>query len=75
LPHAPLHEKIAAHAIFSKIEILDTEQVSTNSRKSKKPLHCIRSQWNKTRPQQQQKPQKILKHMETEQHTAKKTSK
>jgi hypothetical protein len=33
-------------------------------------LHHIRLQWNKTKPQKQNKPQKILKHMETEQHTA-----
>jgi predicted glycosyltransferase involved in capsule biosynthesis len=35
-------------------------------------LYHIRSQWNKTRPQQQKKPQKILKHMKTEEHTAEK---
>jgi hypothetical protein len=34
----------------------------------------MRSQWSKTRPQQQKKPKKILKHMETEQHTSKKTN-
>jgi hypothetical protein len=36
------------------------------------PLHHIRPQWNKTRLQQQKKPQKIFKHMDTEQHTAEK---
>jgi hypothetical protein len=30
----------------------------------------IRSRWNKTRPQQQKKTQKIFKHMETEQYTS-----
>jgi hypothetical protein len=35
-------------------------------------MHHIKSQWNKTRCQQQKKPQKIFKHMETEQHTAEK---
>jgi hypothetical protein len=35
-------------------------------------LHHIRSQWNKTRPQKEKNPRKILKHMETEQHTANK---
>jgi subtilisin-like proprotein convertase family protein len=33
-------------------------------------MYHIRSQPNKTSPQQQKKPQKIFKHMETEQHTA-----
>jgi hypothetical protein len=46
-----------------------------NKRKKKEsqnnPLHHIRSQVNKTRPQQQKNSQKILKHKETEQHTAK----
>jgi hypothetical protein len=37
-----------------------------------KPQYHIRSQQNKTRLQQQKKPQKIVKHMETEQHIAKK---
>jgi gas vesicle protein len=36
------------------------------------PLHRIRSQCNKIRPQQQNNLPKILKHMENEQHTAKK---
>jgi hypothetical protein len=36
------------------------------------PLHHVRSQRNKTRPQQQKKPQKIFKHMKNEQHTAEK---
>jgi hypothetical protein len=30
------------------------------------PLQHIRPQWNKTRYQQQKKPQKIFKYMETE---------
>jgi hypothetical protein len=30
------------------------------------PLHHIRLQQNKTRPQQQKKPQKMFEHMETE---------
>jgi hypothetical protein len=36
------------------------------------PLHHVRSQLNKTRHKQPKKPQKILKHMEIKQHTAKK---
>jgi biopolymer transport protein ExbB/TolQ len=42
---------------FKKIEIIS---------------HHIISQWNKNRPQKHKKPQKIFKHMETEQHTVKK---
>jgi hypothetical protein len=33
-------------------------------------MYHIRSQWNKTRPQQQKKSQKVFKHMEMQQHTA-----
>jgi hypothetical protein len=48
------------------------KQVSTNSRALNNPLQYIRSQQNKTRPQQQKKSQKVFKYMEIEQHTAEK---
>jgi hypothetical protein len=38
-------------------------------------MHHIRSQWNKTRPQQPKKKQKLFKHMEIEQHTAERVTK
>jgi hypothetical protein len=51
------------------------EQVKLNNRETKNdwnPLHHIKPQQNKTRCQQQKKPQKIFKHMEAEQHTVEK---
>jgi hypothetical protein len=52
--------------------ILGHKSSSNKFKKIKITLYHIRSQQNKTRPQQQKKPQKIFKHLETEQHTAKK---
>jgi hypothetical protein len=67
------------HFFFSLWDFLQNRSYFRTQRKSQQiqanqnnPLHHIRSQWNETRPQQQKNPQKILKHMETEQHIAKK---
>jgi exonuclease III len=60
----------AAHGTFSKIDHILGPKASFNKfKKIKPPPYHIRSQCNETRPQQQKKPQKIFKHMETEQHS------
>jgi hypothetical protein len=41
-------------------------------RKINNPLHDIRSQWHKIRPQQEKKPQRLFKHMGRKQHIAEK---
>jgi exonuclease III len=62
----------AAHGTFSKIDHILGYKASLNKLKKIKVTPCTRSQWNKTRPQQQKISQKISKHMETEQHKAEK---
>jgi exonuclease III len=62
----------AAHGTFSKIDYILRHKPSLNKFKKIEIITCSRSQWNKTRPQQQKKPPKIFKHMETEQHIVEK---
>jgi hypothetical protein len=62
----------AAYGTFSKIDQVLGHKVSLNKFKKIEITPCIISDQNGTRPQQQKKPQKIFKYMETEQHTAKK---
>jgi hypothetical protein len=65
----------AAHGTFSKIDNILGHKASLSQQTQEhqnNPRYHITSQWNKTRPQQQNKSQKIFKHMETEQHTAEK---
>jgi hypothetical protein len=55
----------AANGTFSKIDhILGQSKAQQIEKIWNNPLYHIRSQWNKTRPQQQKKPQKISKHVE-----------
>jgi exonuclease III len=66
----------AAHGTFSKIDHILGHKASLNRFKKTEiitPCIIIRPQQNKNRPQQQKNPQKIFKHMETEQHTAEKS--
>jgi hypothetical protein len=52
----------AAHGTFSKIDILGHKAILNKFNKNQNnPLHHIRPQWDKTRYQQQKKPQKIFK--------------
>jgi exonuclease III len=54
----------AAHGTFSKTDHILRHTASLNKvKKIEITLSIIRPQWNKTRPQQQKKPQKIFKHM------------
>jgi exonuclease III len=61
-----------ARGTFSKIDHILGHKASLNKFNKIEITLCIISDHNKTRPQQQKKPQKIFKHMETEQHTPKK---
>jgi hypothetical protein len=63
-----------AHGTFFKIDHILGHKADLNKFKKIRvtPLHHIRSQQNKTRCQQQKKPQEIVKHVETEQHIAEK---
>jgi hypothetical protein len=63
-----------AHGTFSNIEYILAKQSQQTQVDQNNPLCHIRSQWNKTRLQQQKKPQKIFKHMENEQQTAEKNN-
>jgi hypothetical protein len=62
----------AAYGTFSKIDHIIGHKASLNNFKKIEitPLHHIRPQWNKTRCQQQKHPQKTLRQMKPEQHTA-----
>jgi Asp-tRNA(Asn)/Glu-tRNA(Gln) amidotransferase C subunit len=61
-----------AHGTFSKIEHILGHKASLNKFKKTKiaPCYHITSPQKKIRHQQQTKPQKLSKHMETEKHTA-----
>jgi hypothetical protein len=62
---------LAAHRAFSKTDHVLGLKVSFNKYKKIElpPAYCLTKQ-NKTRTQQQKKLQKILRHLETEQHIA-----
>jgi hypothetical protein len=59
--HGPLSK--TDHILRHKASLSKYEKTE-----NKNYLCPIRQQWNKTRTQQQKKVQKILKHMDTEQH-------
>jgi hypothetical protein len=55
--------------LYKNTSYFRTQSKCQQTQNRNNPLHHIRTQQNKTRPQQQKNPQKILKHMETEKHT------